>query len=988
MPEGYTPIGFPIKGLHEGVGYDIQPPGTSSDLLNVRPFDALLSRLRGGSREGSSKFFASQINGSNPVQSITKLSAAAIPDNTLALVTDNFDAPVGTTGKANLGDNYVRGNLIASRSDSTIETYYDAANDWVEFPRKRISGTLLSFHFLAIAFNTNNDVTSTIRASGDASTSNGGDGVVDECTLSGPFIRGAGNLESGIGARFIRVGVDQVQLQIFSYSLHTITSLAVSATQTLDSSATASDDCSIRLYENGNTITAVCDWPTQSIADLEVSVITTTNATKKRAGHLITPSSNASNVDPWRRLISISFTKLVPRDWEITNSLDGTLENSIDSNRYFLPSGWQSQVVNISTNVVTTTTGPQTSASDPTWAAIDDTGDVIWSTAAAAANVYTWIEPTAGDSNAIEIRLQSNQSSGGDDGAWVGFRITDNGENGIFVTCKFPASTDRANTGCANSNAIRLLIVVGLNETIAATVTSSDIFAREGGWIRVSYDHSTHTFSFTFNGVEVMTYTMSAGQITEADLVLGDRTVVELNANNDEIELGCRAFRYVQDPEADAPEAPVGSVLAIVAGGTISTLTDGVLETPTGGDNALLSDTFRISATQIFNHVYFLDGESAKDYDRASGLVIPWVATTGTVPSTCRLLARYRGRAVTSGDANDPFNWFMSKSGDPYNWDYSPSPSNQLQAVAGNANDLGYVEDIVTCIVPFGDDNCLFGGDHSLWMMEGDPAAGGTLAMLTDKTGILFGQWSYAKDRLNTLFFAAVDGIYKLPRGANVPENMTKGRLDRRFRDLDLAANRIVLEWDYILDGLRVFIVPIDGVSASTGYFWDARTDSWWEDSYPTTYGPNTVLMLDGNNPEDQAFIMGCRDGYLRQFDQSTGGDDGSNILTRARYTPLIPQDGSSVIKLLDILPVVAKDSANLDLRVYAGQTAEELANSSSVRIKRTISAGRNPASRQRLTAYAMGFELYRNGTSRWAMESLHALFHPSGRPRKGGGAA
>lgn len=983
----FTPIGFPIKGLHEGVGYDIQPPGTSSDVLNVRAFDAILSRLRGGRREGSSKFFADAINGSESVQSITKLSAAATGKTTLSLVSDDFASPVGTTGKANLGDNYVRGCIIASRSDSTIETTYDATNDRVGFPRVKVSGTLLAYHFLAIAYNTTNDITCVLRANGKATTDNSSDGLVDQPHLSGPFIRGAGNLESGIGARFIRVGSDQVQLQIFSFSLQSITSLALSATQTLGASATATDDLSIRLYENGNTITAVCDWPTQSIADLEVTVVTTTNATKKRAGHIITPAGTGTDVDPWRNLVSMSFTKIVPADWTISNSLDGALDNPIDANRYFVPTGWQSQVVNISLNTVTTTTGPASSASDPTYAAIDDTGDLIWSTAAAASNIYTWIEPTAGDSNGVELQILTGQSSSGDDGAWVGFNVADDANDGIFIQAHFNGSTDRSNTGCANTTSIGIKILVGLDETVSTTATNSDVFAREGGWLRVTYDAATYTFTFYFNGCDVFTYTLSAGQQTEADQCLGTRTVVELNANNDESEHGLGALRYVYDPDAIDPNAPVSNVLALVSGGTISVLSDGTQTVPTGGENSLSTDLFSISAIQIFDHVYFMDGSIARDYSRASGLVTTWTATVGTVPSTCRLLTRYRGRAVASGDPSDPFNWFMSASGDPDDWDYDPSPANQLQAVAGNANDLGYVEDIVTCLIPDGDDNMYFGGDHSIWLMEGDPAAGGSLSMVTPKTGILFGQWSYAKDRANNLYFAAVDGIYRLARGTNQPENLTKGRIDKRFRDINLATHRILLEWDYIKDGLRVFVVPLDTSVAADAYYWDSRTDSWWLDSYPLTYGPTAVLMLDGNLPEDQAFILGCRDGYLRQFSDSAVDDDGTNITSRVRYTPFVAPDGGSEVCITDILPVLAKNSGAVTLKTYVGQTAEQCANSSSVRFAKGLTAGRNPAIRRRLAGYALALEISQSSNTRWAMESLHARFHPSGRPRKGGGA-
>ena len=70
---------FPILGLHEGVGYDIQPPGTTASALNVRGYDSLKQRLRGGRRPGLSKWHADQINGSAAIQLMEKVVQAREP---------------------------------------------------------------------------------------------------------------------------------------------------------------------------------------------------------------------------------------------------------------------------------------------------------------------------------------------------------------------------------------------------------------------------------------------------------------------------------------------------------------------------------------------------------------------------------------------------------------------------------------------------------------------------------------------------------------------------------------------------------------------------------------------------------------------------------------------------------------------------------------------------------------------------------------------
>lgn len=47
---------FPVLGLYKGAATNNQPPLTSSDLLNVRAYDVLADKLRGGQRPGLDKW--------------------------------------------------------------------------------------------------------------------------------------------------------------------------------------------------------------------------------------------------------------------------------------------------------------------------------------------------------------------------------------------------------------------------------------------------------------------------------------------------------------------------------------------------------------------------------------------------------------------------------------------------------------------------------------------------------------------------------------------------------------------------------------------------------------------------------------------------------------------------------------------------------------------------------------------------------------------
>jgi hypothetical protein len=71
MPE----ISFPLRGLHKGAATSKQPGETSPDMNNVRPYDTLDNRARGGQRPGLIELYPSALgDGTKPVAIILSVS--------------------------------------------------------------------------------------------------------------------------------------------------------------------------------------------------------------------------------------------------------------------------------------------------------------------------------------------------------------------------------------------------------------------------------------------------------------------------------------------------------------------------------------------------------------------------------------------------------------------------------------------------------------------------------------------------------------------------------------------------------------------------------------------------------------------------------------------------------------------------------------------------------------------------------------------------
>lgn len=68
---------FPEKGVDVRFSLPEQPEGTTSEAQNVRLFEALTHRPRGGSRAGISKYVADQVSGTNPIQHLNLIVTAS-----------------------------------------------------------------------------------------------------------------------------------------------------------------------------------------------------------------------------------------------------------------------------------------------------------------------------------------------------------------------------------------------------------------------------------------------------------------------------------------------------------------------------------------------------------------------------------------------------------------------------------------------------------------------------------------------------------------------------------------------------------------------------------------------------------------------------------------------------------------------------------------------------------------------------------------------
>jgi hypothetical protein len=243
---------------------------------------------------------------------------------------------------------------------------------------------------------------------------------------------------------------------------------------------------------------------------------------------------------------------------------------------------------------------------------------------------------------------------------------------------------------------------------------------------------------------------------------------------------GCGTSVAENDVEVDNYQILVGdavvhnrqtNVVAVSGGSIYVGIPAGTIALATSGSAALSSATLP-SACFSQGNVYFVDGTNLKKLVVSTATVSNLVATAGSLPTLCTLACVYRDRLVLAAPAATQQNFFMSRVGTHTDFDYSTTDS--ASAFAGNASTAGRIGEPIVALIPGGDDVLYIGGDHNIWAMNGDPADGGSIDLVTDGVGIA-GQNAWCKAPDGAIYFVGTGGLFRMT-GTSPPTNLSAGR--------------------------------------------------------------------------------------------------------------------------------------------------------------------------------------------------------------------
>lgn len=376
--------------------------------------------------------------------------------------------------------------------------------------------------------------------------------------------------------------------------------------------------------------------------------------------------------------------------------------------------------------------------------------------------------------------------------------------------------------------------------------------------------------------------------------------------------------------------------------------------------------------------------------------------SSGTMPEVAYLGCKYRGRIVLAGNPRKPFQWYMSRVGDPFDYLYTTDAGSP---VSGGNSDAGEIGDNIKSLIPYHDDYLVFGCANSIWLMSGDPASGGSLDPISEDTGI-FGADAYCWGEGGTLYFWGTNGLYKMNMPGK-PACISGMRLPSIVADEDVnpATHRISMVYDRIRVGILINLTKIsDGSNSNYWYDLRASDDSgiggFFPEVYPDECGVYSSVHYGANDPDFGGVLVGCKDGYIRKFDDAAKDDDVGSTDTAIDSSVLfgpLSLTGLGENAILQSIEATlggggiggtGGDSNDVTCNIYAERTAEGVVEDvdavSNIKATFTVSGPgktRGNNLRNRIRSEFFGIEIGNSTASQsWSIERVLLSAEKSGR--------
>lgn len=1018
---------FPIAGINRGEPMARQPPLSCDDALNVRTFDQRLRR-GGGKRPGMLRAFTTQLTGSAGTASrvtglavLRKAATTYIPP-TAVTTTTTVSATGLTLAATDLGNGWLQYLQIGNASPSTTKPAIRSSSMIVVSATPLITftgpGNVTSGFISQYATTNKATVVASVNSLANG-TGTGTDGPDDSGMQIGPFIRSntdtAGNsFTNYIWAGYVRVGANTAAFKVIRRSNGVDTILSTQATRTLNASATLTALTIILQEIDSSTIRATATWTSGGSAGAtlteDVTVATALGNTNNRAGVIKHNGSTARTV----QISSMTVDAMVYDLPQSRLTMAASTVNPFGSNQFYVPSGITAFGHDNPLGSSTTLAGAQTPLTTTQYPVVDDTNNILARGTGNANDPNFFTQTTAPTERlGMAVKVPAQVTLAG-----ANFTVVTRVASTFLSYIQWVFTVTRvAGTGCWGISKITAAACSG--GTLAAPTTilndsGANAQTEIGGRLTTDFaivwdtgeDPLTTTayMRIVVKGITVFEYSLPSGtygSVAAPNLYSGGVSNLRVGAgliNSDTNANELSELRWMD----------VG--VSASGGSATATTTTGVGQYIVGftNDRIYAGDTFAGAMTRVLgvgltsgvivatamidpgsgtNKLFTVDGQAAVVVDAVNSVSSTWTATTaGTLPSACALSALFLGRMVLARQPSDKSAYFMSRTGDPYDWSYGATPLS-TQPIAGRNSPAGVPGDAITALIVGWDDYLIFGCEQSIWVLAGDPAFGGRVNCVSQKTGVL-GPRAFCYDNRGNLYVMGTGGLFRIVRGGFNPEDVAEGRLETVLRNVNLTTTQCLMAFDPVDEVVHIYLTPYT-LGTHTHVIYDTRNDALWFERYPNTVGPFAVCEPAADTYEYRRPLLGGDDGYIRKLDRGQLNDNDSSgaigFSSFVRYAPVLPPAGISEVMAMELQaeggvddPDDSVDTSNSTLtwRLYSSHSADavRVLNSGAESVTGSWFAslqGFQTPVRLRTGGGAIQLELAQDTTlsTRWAME-------------------
>lgn len=334
--------------------------------------------------------------------------------------------------------------------------------------------------------------------------------------------------------------------------------------------------------------------------------------------------------------------------------------------------------------------------------------------------------------------------------------------------------------------------------------------------------------------------------------------------------------------------------------------------TVSGTNPNLDGNTFQ---TAEWNGRLYMADSSLVRYNPVTGTV----DTVANAPTGQGLVCIYQERIVLAGEDN---KWYMSRQSSETDWDAGDEMTDVGRAVFGSLARSGAIGEKIMAMKPYEDEALVFGCKDSVWVMQGNPAGDGRIRNVSRHMGVI-GPEAMDITPNGLCVFLTRRGLYTWAVGSGAePEPFSPEKLPESLLDVDVTTNDVFLKYDHRSGGVHVFVTPNTGTGS---HFWvDLENRAFWPVEFgDDTHQPLATAVVTTAGYSD--VVIGCKDGYLRRFDDDATDDDGTDITSDILLGPFHVSRAEGVDgQVAELVGALGAGSGAVTWKIVVADSAEE----------------------------------------------------------------